>query len=373
MKPVTSAGRIIVVDDEVAQMRALCETLGDRHYEVEGYSAARLALAALRERRFDLLLTDLMMPEMDGITLLQAAHQIDPDLVAIIMTGEGTIISAVDAMKSGALDYILKPFKLSVVLPVLDRALAIRDLRIKNAMLEAREREHMLELEAAFKDLEAFSYSVSHDLHAPVRIAGSYLTMLTEDFSEQLPAEASRFLKVAQHSIEHMRQLVDDLLRLARLGRQPLAKRLVDMEALVQEVLVELLATTPEREIAIEAGEMPACFGDFGLLRQVYFNLLSNALKFTRDREMPLIQIGAHLEDGQWIYFVRDNGAGFDMRYKAKLFGAFQRLHRSAEFEGTGIGLSITHKIIERHGGRIWGEGEPNRGATFYFTVPEAA
>ncbi len=353
-------------------MRALCETLGDHHYEVEGYSAAGSALAALRERRFDLLLTDLMMPEMDGITLLQAAHQIDPDLVAIIMTGEGTIISAVDAMKSGALDYILKPFKLSVVLPVLERALGIRDLRIKNAILEAREREHMLELEAALKDLEAFSYSVSHDLHAPVRIAGSYLTMLSEDFSEQLPAEASRFLNVAQRSIDHMRQLVDDLLRLARLGRQPLAKRRVNMEALVQEVLAELLATAPEREIAIETDELPACVGDVGLLRQVYFNLLSNALKFTRDRQAPLIQIGARPEDGQSVYFVRDNGAGFDMRYEAKLFAAFQRLHSSAEFEGSGIGLSITHKIIERHGGRIWGEGEPDRGATFYFTLPAA-
>ncbi|EJL91286.1 bacteriophytochrome (light-regulated signal transduction histidine kinase) [Herbaspirillum sp. CF444] len=365
--------RIIVVDDEVAQMRALCDTLRDHDYEVTGYTAAEQVLAALQDKRFDLLLTDLMMPGMDGIALLQAAHRIDPDLVAIIMTGEGSITSAVAAMKSGALDYILKPFKLSVVLPVLERALAIRNLRMKNAILEERERKHTLELEAALKDLEAFSYSVSHDLRAPLRIAGSYLAILTEDFPGQLPAEANRLLGVAQHNIAQMGQLVEDLLRLARLGQQPLTKRPMSMAALAQEVLAELLATTPEREVDIDMGELPACIGDPGLLRQVYSNLLSNALKFTRNRDRPRVEIGAYPENGHTVYFVRDNGAGFDMRYAVKLFGAFQRLHRSSDFEGTGIGLSIAHKIVERHGGRIWAESETDRGAIFYFSLPESA
>jgi light-regulated signal transduction histidine kinase (bacteriophytochrome) len=362
--------RVLVVDDEVPQMRALCDTLRDHDYEVDGYTSARSALAALQEKRFDLLLTDLMMPEMDGISLLHAARQIDPDLVAIMMTGEGSITSAVEAMKSGALDYILKPFKLSAILSVLNRAMAIRELRIKNMALEEQVREHTIELEVALKDLESFSYSVSHDLRAPLRIAGSYLTMLTEDFSGQLPTEAEKIIGVAKRSIGHMAQLVEDLLRLARLGRQPLSTQRVEMTELVHEVLEELLAATPERMIEIEVGELPACTGDMGLLRQIYFNLLSNSLKFTRDRKKPRVEIGARREESEHIYFVRDNGAGFDMRYSEKLFRAFQRLHKANEYEGTGIGLSIAHKIVERHGGRIWAEGEPDHGASFYFSLP---
>lgn len=365
--------RIVVVDDEVALMRALCDTLRDHHYEVEGYTTCEQVLVALQERRFDLLLTDLMMPRMDGIDLIEAAHLIDPDLVAIVMTGEGSITSAVDAMKSGASDYILKPFKLSAALPMLERALALRNLRVKNALLEARERKHTIEVEAALKDLESFSYSVSHDLRAPLRIAGSYLAILEEEFTNQLPAEANRLLGVARHSIAQMGQLVEDLLRLARLGQQPLTKRPMNVADLVQEVLAELLATMPEREIKIEIGELPACVGDSGLLRQVYSNLLSNALKFTRGRSLPRVEIGAHQKGDDTVYFVRDNGAGFDMRYAAKLFGAFQRLHNSSEFEGTGIGLSIAHKIVERHGGRIWVESEPDQGSIFYFSLSKPA
>jgi len=186
--------RILIVDDEVAQMKALCHTLSDQGYVTSGFSSAKTALASMPAQQFDLVLTDLMMPEMDGIALLKAALAIDGNLVGIIMTGEGTITSAVEAMKSGAFDYILKPFKLSVVLPVLSRALAMRRLRLANLELETRVRKRTTELEAANKELEAFSYSVSHDLRAPLRHINNFAHALNADSDSALSEAARRHL-----------------------------------------------------------------------------------------------------------------------------------------------------------------------------------
>jgi len=375
--------RILVVDDEAAQMRALCDTLRDRGYRTVGFTAPGTALEAAREAaadaaadsggegKFALLLADLTMPGMDGITLLAAARQADPDLVGIIMTGKGTIASAVEAMKGGAFDYILKPFKLSAILPVLARALAMRELRVANAALAQSVRERTSELEAANKELEAFAASVSHDLRSPLSGILGNADMLIEDFSARLPAETLPLVNDIITSAERMKQLIEDLLRLSRLGRQALEKRAIDVAGLVGEVLRELAPEPGTRQAELRLGALGDCVGDPGLLKQVFANLLSNAVKFSRGTATPIVEVSCRLEAGQRIYAVRDNGAGFDMRNAAHLFGAFQRLHSAAQFEGTGVGLSIVYRIVERHGGRVWAEAEPGKGATFSFSLPE--
>lgn len=361
--------RILVVDDETAQMKALCNTLRADGHETTGYSSPRDALAAFDTQPFDLLLTDLMMPEMDGIALLRAAQERDPDLVGIMMTGHGTLDSAVEAMKSGALDYILKPFKLSVIRPVLARALAVRQLRRDNVALARRVAERTAELEAANQELESFSHSVAHDLRAPLRAVNGYAEIVLADYAPQLPAEVQSLLRRISTGAQLMGQLVDDLLRLSRLGRQPLSRASISMSALVRDVLEEMEKSS-DRPSQILVGELPDAFGDRALLRQVLLNLLSNAFKFSRGREGAIVEIG-YLRQPEAGYFIRDNGAGFDMAFAGKLFEVFQRLHGVHEFEGTGIGLSIVQRVIQRHGGRIWAEGEVGKGATFYFTLPQ--
>jgi signal transduction histidine kinase len=365
-----STSRILIVDDEAAHMKALCQTLQGQGYQTTGFAAPGLALVAAEKGRFDLLLTDLMMPEMGGIELLAAAQKKDPDLAGIIMTGEGTIATAVAAMKSGAMDYILKPFKLSAVLPVLERALSVRRLRLENAALTQRVHERTAELEAANKELEAFSYTVSHDLRSPLRHIEGFTNILVREHAEGMPPEARSLLDVVSGETQRMGLLIEDLLRFSQLSRQPLRKESVNATELFHEVVDELQRENAGRKVEIRCGDLPDCQCDRSLFRQVVVNLLSNAFKFTRQRENAVIEIGGRIDDKERVYFVRDNGAGFDMNHAQRLFVAFRRLHSGEEFEGTGIGLSIVHRIIVRHGGRIWAEAAVNQGATFFFTLP---
>jgi len=361
--------RILIVDDETAQMRALCDTLRDQGYEPSGFTTGENALKALQETKFELLLADLMMPGLDGIALLRAGREFDPDLVGIIMTGEGTIATAVEAMQSGALDYILKPFKLSAILPVLARALTMRRLRIENAELEASLRERTVELEAANKELDAFSYSVAHDLRAPLRSIDGFSQILLDDHDKALDGEGKQYLTYIRQSAQTMTQLIDALLTLARVARNEFRHERVDLSALARGINSELQRTQPNRRVDTVIADDLVAEGDGRLLRVALENLFGNAWKFTGSRDPARIEFAASVSDGHPTYFVRDNGAGFDMLYAERLFGVFQRLHSPQEFDGTGIGLATVQRIINRHGGRIWAEGEVDRGATFYFTI----
>ena len=367
----TARPRLLIVDDEAAQMTALCDTLEDHGYGTTGFTSAKEALAVLRGQEFDLVLTDLMMPEMDGITLLRAALDMDVNLVGIVMTGHGSIDTAVEAMKGGALDYILKPFKLSVILPVLARALAVRRLRLENAELERRVREHTAELAAANQELEAFSYSVSHDLRAPLRHIDGFAGLLAKHLEPTLDETGRRYLTMVSGSAKQMGALIDDLLAFSRIGRAELRRTRVDLAGLVREVLRILEPETAGRDIDWGIGDLPEVQVDPQLLRLVLQNLIGNALKYTRPRPQARIEIGARREGTETVCSIRDNGVGFDMRYVERLFGVFQRLHTSAEFEGTGIGLATVRRIVHRHGGRVWAEGEVDRGACFYVALPD--
>lgn len=362
--------RLLVVDDEVAQMRALCETLQDLGYAAHGCVRAREALEALRRGEFDLLLTDLAMPEMDGIALLREALRLKPQLAAVIMTGEGTIGTAVEAMRSGAVDYILKPFKARALLSVVQRGLAMRQLRLERTALEEHLRQHAAELESANQELDAFTRAASHDLRSPLGSVASAIMLLQAQFGDQLPAPAAHLLQLIDAEARRMLQLVDDLLRLSQLGRQALERQPVDVHAVVDEVVDELRRRDPDRQVEVHVGPLPPALADPGLLRQVYVNLIGNALKFTRGQPQASVDIGCRPDGGEDVYFVRDNGAGFDMARAGKLFQPFQRLHRQDDFEGSGVGLSIVQRIVERHGGSIRAQAAPGQGATFSFTLP---
>ncbi len=531
--------RLLIVDDEAPLLRALCETLEHEGYLTRGFTCGREAIAALRDQSFDLLLTDLTMPEMDGISLLRACREIDRELACIVMTGQGTIATAVDALKTGALDYVLKPFKINSILPVLARALATRRLQLENIQLresvsiyelsraitqglehgevvertlaaagqhshvsavyllvptddgralrlagkagpgaqplenaalllqgsgeqwvdqareqleapdgdgdsrvffahpfdarigvalpivaggkffgvlgfsslrsqqrispgqikaleilartaatafetaalvtqlrrvneelELRVRERTRDLEIANRDLEAFSYSVSHDLREPLRAIEGFCEMFRAEFASSVPEPGRRILERIWSGASRMTQLVNDLLHFSRFSREPLNRLRVPLRELVLQIVARLKEPLGARQPSVQVGDLPDCFGDRSLLEQVLINLLSNAFKFSAGRDSPHIEVGALRQGADTVYYVRDNGVGFDMRYADKLFGVFQRLHPQEAFEGTGIGLSIVHRIITRHGGRVWADSRPDEGTSFYFSLP---
>jgi PAS domain S-box-containing protein len=225
-------------------------------------------------------------------------------------------------------------------------------------------------IRALNKELEAFSYSVAHDLRAPVRIMDGYAAMINEDYGQFLDEEGVRLIEVIRSNARHMGALIDDLLDFSKLGRVSINTGPVNIEELVRSVMNEQLTLTKKDHIAFDIGKLTPASCDSSLMRHVFSNLISNAIKYSRKKERPLVEIGSEESMDGITYFVRDNGAGFDMTYSEKLFNVFQRLHKVQEYEGTGVGLAIVHRIISKHGGRIWAESEPGKGATFYFTLP---
>jgi two-component system sensor histidine kinase/response regulator len=363
---------LVIVDDEPASMRALCDTLEYEGYRTYGYTSAADALAAMRERSFDLLLADLQMPGTNGIDLIKSAQLIDPTLVAIIMTGHGALDTAVAAMKAGALDYIQKPIKLATTLPVVERALAVRQLRIEKKRLEENVRTRTEELKIANRELEAFSYSVSHDLRAPLRAVSTFTQALLSEHIGSLTEEGRRLLQNVNAGAAHMDRLITDLLRLSQLNRQELHRQPVRFAEMVERIVEGMAAERAGRDIEFVVADFPTWQVDVGLMQQVFVNLISNAIKFTRERARARIEIGYRMNGTTLVCFVKDNGVGFNMKYMNKLFGVFQRLHSADQFEGTGVGLSIVRRIVERHGGTVWVDGAQDQGATFYFSLPDA-
>ncbi|MES2069626.1 MAG: response regulator [Pseudomonadota bacterium] len=381
--------RILIVDDEAAHMRALCDTLRDHDYDTTGFVSGDAALAALAAlagestASFDLLLTDLMMPEIDGITLVQAARNIDPDLACIIMTGEGSITTAVRAMKVGALDYIIKPFKVSAILPVLSRALETRQLRLENAKLEQRLREHAVELDAVNKDLDlarkqaesanraksTFLSNMSHELRTPLNAILGFSQILTSDTLPSTLAEKKEYATDIMRAGTHLLTLINEILDLAKVesGTMTLSMEAVALDEVFQEcgTMIEPLAN--KRGIQVRFAEHTGIhlLADRTRLKQVLINLLSNAIKYNREHGKVSVECEP-AEAGRVRIAVQDTGVGLDAKQLEAIFQPFNRLGQEAfDEEGTGIGLALTKRLVEEMQGGIDVASTLGVGSTF--------
>ena len=261
------------------------------------------------------------------------------------------------------------PMVLGVSVDITDRKKIEKEILSMNATLEHRVTERTEELEKANEELRSFAYSISHDLRAPLRAIDGFSRILLDEQSDELTEQAKRYINLLRENAIMMGKLIEGLLEFSRKSHQSLQLQPVKPEALVQAVLLDMQYEYPEHSTEIIIGELPECTADPILLKQVFQNLISNAFKFSSKVEQPVIEIGSKIMDNENVYYIKDNGAGFDMQYAERLFGVFQRLHRADEFEGTGVGLAIVQRIIHRHGGEIWVQSTVNQGTTFYFTI----
>jgi signal transduction histidine kinase len=370
--------RILIVDDQKANVSLLEQMLNDAGYvSIASTMDPREVCELHRKNRYDLILLDLQMPGMDGFQVMVGLKTIESDGYLPVLVITALPGHKLRALKAGARDFISKPFDLGEVLIRVYNMLEVRLLHLEIKRLynqvEERVEQRTAELEESNKELEAFSYSVSHDLRAPLRALDGFSQAMLDDFGPQLPEEGQRYLKTIRYSAQQMSTLIDALLEFSRFNRQELDKQAVDTSKLVHSALDELGFPWQGRQVEIRIGDLPVSSGDPVLLKQVWINLLSNALKYTNKREKAEIEIGSTKVNGAEAFFVRDNGTGFDMRYADKLFGVFERLHRMEDYEGTGIGLAMVQRIVKRHGGRVWADAALDRGATFHFTLTKAS
>ncbi len=364
--------RLIVVDDDVRHLDALRTLLGDEGYEVDGFSSPVEALAALEHQPYELLLSDIQMQELDGVTLVRGATVSQPDLVAILMTAHATVDNAVDAMKLGVFDFIRKPFRMSEIRPVIARALEVRRLRLENVRLLRLAQDSNAQLESVNKELNSFAGRVSHDLQAVMQVVEGFASALQRDLGPGLEPKQAHYLQRVVETSARGTRLVQELLAFARLGAQPLEFRTVDMANVLRLARQSLDVEYQGREVEWSVGELPKVQGDPSLLQQVLVNLLSNALKYSAGKGVAQIAVEARpCELGAEIS-VRDNGVGFDPRYSERLFQPFERLHSADQFKGNGMGLANVRKIVERHGGEVRAEALVT-GALFAFTLPVAS
>jgi signal transduction histidine kinase len=368
---------VLLVEDNPGDARLIRESLTDlsgNMFDLE--TADRLATALLRLSAggIDAILLDLALPDSKGRETFSKAKAQAPTVPIIVLTGLGDEALALRMVQEGAQDYVAKIGLNGSVLSrairyAIEREKSEQQIRKFNEELEERVRERTMELQAANEELEAFSASVSHDLRGPLHLIDGYTGMLEETHGQVLDPEGKKYLQRIHASVHEMAGIIEGLLRLSRLGRQQLKMEPTNLDEIIRPILAECNPAIQARKIEWKIGNLPEAECDQGLIKQVFANLISNAVKYTRQREVAVIEVGQTKIDEEIVIFVRDNGAGFDMRYAGKLFGAFQRLHRQDEFEGTGVGLATVRRIVQRHGGLIWAEAELDKGATFYFTL----
>ena len=414
---------ILIAEDSVTQAEQLKHLLEQEGYAVTTAANGKQALEAARAHPPTLIISDIVMPEMDGYALCKAlkADALLKDVPVMIVTTLSTIQDIAMGLECGADNFVRKPYDSKSLLARIDNLLSNWKLREGNKMrvgleiylagkrhfitserqqildllissyeqaiqvneeLQAREREvrdlnanlerRAAELEAANRELDAFAHSVSHDLRGPLRGVVTCASIVEEDFGETLDAEGRRLIGLIRSECYKMAQMIEDLLTFSRLGREPLKTRAISLRDLVSDVLLELRTSYQGRTVEFSVGELGMVEADSAILKHALVNLLSNAIKFTGKMERASVEVGLMKDSvgGGPVYFVRDNGAGFDMRHAERLFRVFERLHRQQDYPGTGVGLSIVQRVVQRHGGRVWAEARVDKGATFYFTLP---
>jgi two-component system sensor histidine kinase/response regulator len=377
---------ILLVDDQPANLLALEAMLQGLGQNLVKAESGREALKWLLTHEFAVILLDVKMPEMDGFETATLIHQRDKSRhtpIIFLTAAEKSETQTVRGYAVGAVDYLVKPvvpeFVRSKVSVFVELAKKTELLRRQTRLLQDSEQEArelaaaradlVRDLEHKNRELESFSYAVSHDLRAPLRRIESFARALTESRADKLDATGVRFLDRIREASQQMSRLIDDVLHLSRLTRAELRDQELDLSAIVGMILERLQEAEPERNVEVKIRPEVIATGDAQLLRIALHNLLENAWKFTGKQPAARIEFGVTNIGGEPTFFVRDNGAGFDMSYVERLFGPFQRLHLTSEFPGTGIGLATVQRIIHRHGGRVWAAGTVGQGATFHFTI----
>lgn len=366
---------VLIVDDTEENVDILVEAFGDE-YEISAAMDGEAALESLEIEIPDIILLDIMMPNMDGYEVCQRIkeNKATKDIPIIFLTAMTDIISKTRCFELGAVDYITKPFEILEVKARVHTHLSLKlaqcELLRRNEILE----EKKVELQAAVNELEAFSYTVSHDLKSPLRAIQGYSKIILEDYRAVLSEDGSEMISNIRNICSDMINMIGKLLQYATTARLEIHKESVDISEMFSSAFAELRSIYSKRfiEFEFETG-MPAVLGDAIMLKQVIYNIISNAIKFTKNREEALIVAGCKMGVGEYIFYVKDNGVGIDMEFSGKLFRIFQRLHSSDEFEGSGIGLAAVRKIIQKHGGKTWIEGKVNEGTTVCFTLPNIA
>jgi two-component system NtrC family sensor kinase len=387
--------KILTVDDSLTYLHEVAAQLRQEGYDVIPARSGEEALELLSVQSVDCILLDLVMPGLSGQETCRRIKSSTAwrDIPLIMHTALGEQAAMIEGINAGADDYIAKSSDLEVLCARVRAQLRRKQFEDENRnireqllqkeveVVAANSARELAEIRATFVDelksknieLEAFSYSVSHDLRAPLRSIDGFSKLLLVDYADKLDAKGQDYLHLVRESAQRMGELIDDLLLLSRVGRADLSRDQIDLSEIARGVSEELKKKDPDRHVKWCIEDQLLVEADSGLMRVAFDNLLGNSWKFTAKVSAPRIEVGTDQQEGVAVFFVRDNGAGFSMEYAEKLFNPFQRLHAESEFEGTGIGLATVHRIIDRHGGRIWADSAVDHGATFYFTIPPAA